>query len=234
MSENKNIWKSIKEYQEDPEVLKEKLDEFKEGVTDDFNPDEMNKFSRRKFLAVLAASTAYAATACTNYRDKGEIVPYVDRPEEILPGKPTYYASTFYDDGISYGVLIKTREGRPIKIEGNPDDEINRGKIPSKIHASILNLYDPERLKEPRIGNRKVSWNNINAEIIQKLDSSLTEGKEIVLITNPITSPSTNEVIDEFKNKFSNVKVYTTQIFNQNNRINAWEKSFGHKFNFIT
>ena len=229
MSENKNIWKSIKEYQEDPEVLKEKLDEFKEGVTDDFNPDEMNKFSRRKFLAVLAASTAYAATACTNYRDKGEIVPYVDRPEEILPGKPTYYASTFYDDGISYGVLIKTREGRPIKIEGNPDDEINRGKIPSKIHASILNLYDPERLKEPRIGNRKVSWNNINAEIIQKLDSSLTEGKEIVLITNPITSPSTNEVIDEFKNKFSNVKVYTTQIFNQNNRINAWEKSFGQK-----
>ncbi len=189
----------------------------------------MNKFSRRKFLAVLAASTAYAATACTNYRDKGEIVPYIDRPEEILPGKPTYYASTFYDDGISYGILIKTREGRPIKIDGNPDDEINQGKIPSKVHASILNLYDPERLSEPKINGRKVSWNKINDEVIQQLDKALSDGKEIAFISNPITSPATLEVIDEFKNKFSSVKVYTTQLFNQKNRVDAWEKSFGQK-----
>lgn len=229
MSENKNIWKSIKEYQDNPEVLKAKLDEFKEGVTDNFIPDEMNKFSRRKFLAVLAASTAYAATACTNYRDKGEIVPYIDRPEEILPGKPTYYASTFYDDGMSYGILIKTREGRPIKIEGNPDDEINKGKVPSRVHASILNLYDPERLRDPKINSRKVSWSKINNELIPKMEKALSEGKEIAFITNPITSPSTLEVIDDFKSKFSNVKVYTTQLFNQNNRLSAWEKSFGQK-----
>ena len=126
---NKHIWKSIKE---DPEILETKMNEFQDGVTNDFHPDDMSKFSRRKFLAVLAASTAYAATACTNYRDKGEIVPYIDRPEEILPGKPTFYASTFSDDGLSYGILIKTREGRPIKIDGNPDDPINKGKIPSK------------------------------------------------------------------------------------------------------
>lgn len=115
MSKNngtKNIWKSIKEYQDDPEILSAKLNEFQEGVTDDFHPEEMSKFSRRKFLAILAASTAYAATACTSYRDKGEIIPYVNRPEEILPGKPTYYASTFSDDGQSYGILIKTREGK--------------------------------------------------------------------------------------------------------------------------
>ena len=229
MSKNTNIWKSIKEYQEDPEVLKTKLDEFKEGVTDDFNPDDMNKFSRRKFLAVLAASSAYAATACTNYRDKGEIVPYVDRPEEILPGKPNYYASTFYDDGISYGILIKTREGRPIKIEGNPDDEINRGKIPSKVHASILNLYDPERLQEPKIGSRKVSWKKINEELVKQFDKAISEGKEIAFITNPITSPATLEVIDQFKNKYTNVRIYTTQIFNKNNRVDAWGKSFGQK-----
>ena len=151
----KNIWKSIKEYQEDPEVLEAKLHEFKQGVTDDFDPDQQSTFSRRKFLAVLAASTAYAATACTNYRDKGEIVPYVKRPEEILPGKPTYYASTFAEDGLSYGVLVKTREGRPIKVEGNPDDPINKGKIPSRVHASILNLYDPDRLQSPTISKMK-------------------------------------------------------------------------------
>ena len=166
MAEYRNIWKSIKEYQEDPETLKSKLNEFQEGVTDDFHPDNLSKVSRRKFLAIIAASSAYAATACSDYRDKGEIVPYVDRPEEILPGKPTYYASTLSDDGLSYGILIKTREGRPIKIEGNPDDIINLGKIPSKVHASILNLYDPERLKEPRVKTREASWEKVNSEII--------------------------------------------------------------------
>jgi len=223
---SKNIWKSIKEYQENPEVLKAKLNEYQEGVTDDFNPDDMNKFSRRKFLAVLAASTAYAATACTSYRDKGEIVPYVDRPEEILPGKPTYYASTFYDDGISYGILVKTREGRPIKIEGNPDDFINKGKIPSKVHASILNLYDPERLQYPKVNNKKSSWENIDQEIVDKLGTAQENNKEIAFITNPITSPTTKKVIKEFIKKYSKTRVYTTQLVNQNNRIAAWNKSF--------
>jgi len=229
MAEYRNIWKSIKEYQEDPETLKAKLNEFSEGVTDDFNPDELNKFSRRKFLAILAASSAYAATACTDYRDKGEIVPYTDRPEEILPGKPTFYASTFSDDGLSYGILIKTREGRPIKIEGNPDDDINLGKIPSKVHASILNLYDPERLKEPTIKKREVSWERINTDVISKLNDAQSNGKEIAIITGPITSPVTKEIIEEFKAKFSNTKIYSSQLFNQSNRKIAWEKSFDLK-----
>jgi len=226
---NKNIWKSVKEYQDDPEVLKSKLNEFQDGVTDDFNINEMSQFSRRKFLAVLAASTAYAATGCTSYRDKGEIVPYVDRPEEILPGKPTFYASTFADDGLSYGILIKTREGRPIKIEGNPDDKINKGKIPSKVHASILNLYDPERLQFPRINGRKTSWDKVNEEIISKLVELEQNGEEIAFFTNPITSPSTQRVVNEFASKYSNVSIYTTQLVNQNNKIDAWEKSFNQK-----
>lgn len=229
MSEHKgtkNIWKSVKEFQEDPEVLNAKLHEFKDGVTDDFTPDEMSKFSRRKFLAVLAASTAYAATACTSYRDKGEIVPYVDRPEEILPGKPTYYASTFADDGQTYGILVKTREGRPIKIEGNPDDLISRGKIPSKVHASILNLYDPERLQFPVIDSRKTSWETVNKEIIDQLIFSKAAQKEIAFITNPITSPTSKKLIEEFKAKYTNTKVYSTQLVNGNNKKNAWKKSF--------
>ena len=93
MSENKgtkNIWKSVKEYQEDPEVLKAKLHEFKEGVTDDFNPDEMNKFSRRKFLAVLAASTAYAATACTSTEIKVKLyLTLIDLKKFYRVNRPT-------------------------------------------------------------------------------------------------------------------------------------------------
>ncbi len=222
----KNIWKSIKEFQEDPEVLEAKLHEFKEGVTEEFDLENSSAFSRRKFLAVLAASTAYVTTACTDYRDKGEIVPYIKRPEEILPGKPTYYASTFSDDGISYGILVKTREGRPIKILGNPDDPINKGKIPSKVHASILNLYDPERIQNPTKLKVKSTWEKVNKEISEKLNISLTENKEIALFTNPLTSPTTLKVIEDFKNKYSTVKVYTTQLANNNNCLSAWKKSF--------
>ncbi len=222
----KNIWKSLREYQNDPELLKEKLDEFKEGVKEDFDTKDMNGLSRRKFLAILAASSAYAATACTDYRDKGEIVPYVDRPEEILPGKPNYYASTFTENGEAHSILVKTREGRPIKIEGNTDDPISAGKVSSRIQASILNLYDPERLKEPTFNGEKIAWSKLDAEISSKLAKLSGEGKEIAFITNPLTSPTTKKVITEFSNKYSTVKPYTIQLFNNENRRIAWEKSF--------
>lgn len=223
---NKNIWKSLRDYQDDPDLLKTKLNEFQEGVTDDFHPDEMNKFSRRKFLAVLAASTAYATTACTNYRDKGEIVPYIDRPEEILPGKPTYYASTFSEEGTAYGILIKTREGRPIKIDGNPDDPINKGKVPSVVHASILNLYDPDRLQHPSKDNRKSSWKNLNEELIKQFEKYQEDGKEIALITGSITSPTTKMALREFAEKYPTTKFYSIQLSNDQNRRTGWKNSY--------
>ncbi|MFZ1289499.1 MAG: TAT-variant-translocated molybdopterin oxidoreductase [Melioribacteraceae bacterium] len=222
----KNIWKSIKEFENDPKILEEKLHEFKSGVTDEFDPENMSTFSRRKFLAVLAASTAYVSTACTNYRDKGEIVPYVKRPEEILPGKPTYYASTFSEDGLSYGILVKTREGRPIKIEGNPDDPINKGKIPSRVHASILNLYDPDRLQFPTKAMAKTSWQKVNEEIINLLNQANSANKEISIFINPITSPTSQKVLNEFKTKYPTTKIYLTQLVNNNNKISSWKNSF--------
>ncbi len=222
----KSIWKSLKDYQDDPELLESKLHEFKEGVTDDFDLKNMTSFSRRKFLAILAASSAYATTACTNYRDKGEIVPYVNRPEEVLPGKPTFYATTFAEDGINYGLLVKTREGRPIKLDGNDDDPINNGKIPSRVQASILNLYDPDRLQHPTKEKSQISWEKVIDEVKSILSNASKENKEIAIFTNPITSPTTFKVIEDFKSKFPSVKVYTIHLANNNNRISSWKKCY--------
>ena len=126
----------------------------------------------------------------------------------------------------SYGILIKTREGRPIKIDGNHDHPINKGKINDIIHASILNLYDPERLSEPLINKRKSDWNKINDEVISKLKSASASGKEIAVITNRIISPSAKKVLANFKNTYPTTNFYSYELIGNENKRLAWKKSY--------
>jgi molybdopterin-containing oxidoreductase family iron-sulfur binding subunit len=184
--EKKNFWKSLKEYYDDPEILKAKANEFQDGVTDDFDPSKLSGLSRRKFLALMSASAAFAATACSDYRDQGEIIPYNKRPEEILQGHANFYASTCNGCANSCGILIKTREGRPIKIDGNPDHPINKGKICTKGQASIYNLYDPARLTDPKYLGRNVEWKVVDNQIIEALKNAQASGKEIALVAAPL------------------------------------------------
>ncbi len=224
-----NYWRSFQELYRNKEVLDARHHEFKDGVTDDFNPSGMSFVSRRKFLALLGASAALAGTACTDYRDKGEIVPYNEKPEEIILGRPNYYASTCTSCANSCGILIKTREGRPIKVDGNTDHPINNGKICAKGQASILNLYDPERLSEPmRLRNNILTgtnWKTANDDIIAAL--SLAGSKEIAIITNTITSTTALKVLEDFKNKYPTTKIYSYELFNDLVRNTAWQKSYG-------
>ncbi len=221
----KHFWKSLKEYYDDPEVLKAKVNEFADGVTDDFNPDKLNGVSRRRFLALLSASAAVAVTACSDYYDKGEIIPYNQRPEGVLPGKPNYYASIA--NGKS--VLVKVREGRPVAIEGNPEHPIYKGKVDAQTPASLLNLYDPERLQEPKKAKRKVGWKRADAEIIDLLNKAVSDGKEIAFVSGRITSPATLQLISEFIKKYPSAKWYSyEQISDENKRI-AWNLSYGSR-----
>lgn len=224
-----NYWRSFEELYQNKEILEARHHEFKEGATQDFDPSGMSLVSRRKFLALLGASAALAGTACTDYRDKGEIVSYNDKPEEITIGRPNYYASTCNSCSNSCGILIKTREGRPIKVDGNPDHPVNKGKICVKGQASILNLYDPERLNEPlRKKNNilnKTSWKNVDDDIIAAL--SLAASKEIAVITNSITSPTALKVFEDFKKKYPSTKIYSYELFNDKIRNSAWTKSYG-------
>ncbi|MCX6173567.1 MAG: TAT-variant-translocated molybdopterin oxidoreductase [Ignavibacteriales bacterium] len=226
-SDKKQLWKSLNDYNNDPEVLKFKHDEFVEGVTEEFDPSKLSGISRRKFLALLSASAALTATACTNYRDKGEIIPYNKRPEEVMPGVANYYASTCNGCGQACGILIKTREGRPIKIDGNPDHPINKGKICAKGQASILDLYDPERLKAPRFNRNDISWKSVDNDVMNALNSSQSSGNEIAVVTGSITSPTTKKVLNDFVAKYSNTKIYSYSLINDQQRRNAWMDSYG-------
>jgi molybdopterin-containing oxidoreductase family iron-sulfur binding subunit len=224
-----NYWQSFEELYNDPDFIKNHGDEFKEGVSVDFDSSVMSSLSRRKFLALLGASAALAGTACSDYRDKGEIIPYNRKPEEVTLGKANYYASTCSACPNACGTLIKTREGRPIKIDGNPDHPISKGKICAQGQASIMSLYDPDRLKNPKkkLDRRFVdySWKSANEEIIFDLMNS--GNKEIAIITHKIISPTSKKVLDEFVSKYPSARIYSYEVFNSSVRNSAWKKCYG-------
>jgi MoCo/4Fe-4S cofactor protein with predicted Tat translocation signal len=232
MADESKYWKSLRELQKDSSLTEKDAGEFMAGVTDDFHPSELSGMSRKQFLALLTASAAFAAAGCSDYRDKGAIVPYTKKPEEVTPGVPNYYASTCAACSQACGILMKTREGRPIKIDGNPDHPINRGKICAKGQASILNLYDPYRLRSPHYGNASgkngaLNWNDANIEVIRRLEEAIKGGKEIAIVSRTIQSPTTKNVLDEFQMKFPVTKLYCYSLFHNEVRKRAWQKCYG-------
>src|SRR3989339_131967 len=229
--ENKKFWLSLDDLKNSLNFAKAKENEFAEGMTEEFNLDAQPSHSRRKFLALAGASAAFAATACTDYRDKGEIIPYNKKPDDLTIGVANYYASTCTGCSNTCGILIKTREGRPIKIDGNPDHPISRGKICAAGQANILNLYDPERLKEPLSGAngkfKPANWKNIDNKIIEAMNKASADNKEIAIITHSVLSPSQKKLFEDFKLKYPTGKVYSYELFNDKNRQSAWKQCYG-------
>lgn len=219
-------WQAFEELYQDQDFLRANENEFNEEA---LNTTGLSALSRRKFLALLGASAAFAGAGCSDYRDKGEIIPYNIKPEEITPGKPNYYASTCTSCPNACGILIKTREGRPIKIDGNPDHPVSRGKICAQGQASIMNLYDPDRLKNPKkkSGNVFVDYNWKDAEDEILLDLMSAGEDEIAIVSHKIISPTTKKVLDEFTSKYPSTKIYTYEQFDNRLRKSAWKKCYG-------
>jgi len=227
---DKNYWRSFEDLYKDSKTIEASHHEFKEGVTDDFDPSDLSHISRRKFLALVGASAALAGAGCSDYPDKGEIIPYNKKPEEVTIGKANHYASTSTACSHTCGVLIKTREGRPIKVDGNPDHPVSKGKVCLKCQAEILNLYDPERLTDPLqkvgVGSfEKISWKKVDEAILASL--TFAGDKEIAIVAQSINSPSTLKVLDDFAIKFPTTKIYSYELFNDEVKNTAWKKCYG-------
>lgn len=224
---DKKYWKNLDELKTPVRTKILKETEFQDSVKEEFDLNKLEGLSRRKFIAISAATLAIATTACKNYRDKGEIVPYNKNPENLLPGKPNYYASTCTGCSNFCGILIKTREGRPIKVDGNPDHPHNKGKICPIGQASIFNLYSPERYKKPLVKNNgKLVENdfvNVFSSLLGDLNNTISQGKEIAIISHPIFSPTLAKILNEFQQKFPNTKVYTYEFLNSYPKELAWK-----------
>ncbi len=235
MSNTKKYWVGLEELQENPEFLKNSQNEFpEEQSVDDFLSDtELNKTStnRRDFLKFLGFSVT-AATVAACETPVIHSIPYVNKPEEITPGVPVYYASTYFD-GVDYAsVVVKTREGRPIFIKGNAKHGINGGSVTARINSSVLSLYDSERLKSPMMDGSASDWTTIDAEITKKLQAASDKGGKIAFLTGTVMSPSSAKAIDKLKETYGEevVSVVTYDPISAAGIRSANEASFGKNF----
>ncbi len=183
--------------------------------------------ARREFLTIMGASMAMASFACAR-RPVHKIIPYVVKPEEITPGVATFYASSSPHTG--YGILVKTREGRPIKLEGNPDHPVNRGALNARMQADILSLYDPDRLKNPVRRERgssgagqMVSWQDADSAIVAKLRSS----RNVRILSAPVLGESSRKLIREFLSSASGGEHVEIEAINTNDLVQGQELCYG-------
>jgi len=198
-------WLTLEHYHNDPEFLKKAETEFQSSPLRESDTGE-GGWARREFLKLMGASLALSAAGCIR-RPVQKIVPYNKQPEEVTLGEANYYASTFFDGSEGVGVLVRTREGRPVKIEGNPKFPLNKGGLSARSQAVLLNLYDPERLQGPKyniFNEKKTNKDTVNAKwdnLDDKVVAQLKKGGAVVLTGN-IASPSTRAVISDFAQAF--------------------------------
>lgn len=219
-------WQSLDELHGDPQVLEAKYHEFQNGVTDDFDPNALSGISRRRFLAAMGASAAFALTSCKNYLDKGEIIPYNNKPEDVTVGRPNYYASTVKTHSGASAALIKTREGRPIFISGNPDHPTSQGKIGSHYQAQIMHLYDPERLTAPVKAGAQASWDEADSTLAKALGELKDKDQKALVLTHSLYSPTAKKALDELAKAYP-LELVSYNLFHEGARDRAWKATHG-------
>ena len=230
MSNQKRYWKGLEELKNDPEFVKHADREFPEYLPLDTNKrngqsgSAQSNSSRRDFLKMMGFGIS-AATLAACEAPVRRAIPYVVKPVDVDVSIPNYYASTYLDGGEYCSVVVKTREGRPIKITGNERSSISQGRTNSSVQASVLSLYDKERLQGPMAQGQPASWNKVDQEIISKLRS----GRNIALVSYTILSPSTQAVIDQMRQAFPEMQHITYDPVSADGILEANQNTFGKR-----
>lgn len=221
-SQRPEYWSTLSEYEQDEEYLSRVGEEFYPSAKPERffeageNPDEklISPIKRRTFLK-LSGFAALAAAIQGCERPVHKVLPYVSKPEEVVYGKSNYYASTSTATPESLPLLVNSREGRPIKLEGNPDYLPAQGTLDARTQASILDLYNPDRLRFPIRVKR-----NFTAEVGEGLEPNEADSIEgidkeigdairnaagkVVVLTPSITGPSNERLIKDFLKQGAN------------------------------
>ncbi|MCS6991902.1 MAG: TAT-variant-translocated molybdopterin oxidoreductase [Chitinophagales bacterium] len=237
----KKYWKGLEELKEDPDFIAQRDREFAEELP----VEELwgsgawkQPQSRRDFLRLMGFGVSAAAMAASCRIPVKHAIPYVIKPEEVIPGKALWYASTFVDGNDFCPVLVKVRDGRPIKIEPSTTANISAqspyrflfGGTSARAQASVLSLYDLTRPHFPTVqGNevRKENQADVEQELKSKLQQISARGGNIVLVTGTILSPSTQALIRDFLKAFPGSRHVIYDAVSHAALAAAHEKWFG-------
>ena len=220
----KKYWKGLEQLKVQSDIVdKLEQNEFVEEIPVEKSEDKNS--SRRDFLKYLGFSTTAAAIAgCEGPVIKS--VPYVVQPEQIIPGVANYYATAIADGNDFRSILVKTREGRPIKIQNNKDAK-SFNCSNARVTASVLDLYDTYRIQGPKVDGNYVLWDDFNNQIKGNLENLINDNKRIVLLTQTQCSPTTKLILDKFLSKYSNIEHIEYDTISSSSALDAFENIYG-------
>lgn len=220
-------WVNLEHYNNDPEFWKRAEAEFQSSPLRD---EKEEGWARREFLKLMGASVAMASAGCIR-RPVQKIVPYNKQPEEVTFGISNDYTGAAFDGIEHLSLLVRTREGRPIKVEGNPEFPLTLGGTSARAQAALMSLYDPERLKGPRknlFNEKKTNKDTINVkweEMDDQITAQLKKGS-VAVLTGSIASPSTRSIIKEFNQAFGGTH-YVWEALSNSDVVEGQKASYG-------
>ena len=219
----RNYWRSLEELVETPEfaaAVEREVPRFR---------DVLGAFDRRRFLQLMAASMALGGlSACGPEPNPRQLLPYVEQPPGIVPGRSRYYATATTRDGYATGVLVAHQMARPIKVEGNPDHPASLGAASGIMQATILTLYDPRRAQSI-VGNGQIdTWEGLITALYERRDRLLGRGGEgLRLLTGNVTSPSLAAQIAALQQQFPAMRWHQWEPLHRDNEFAASQRAFG-------
>src|ERR1700683_3942327 len=195
-----SVWRSLEELANTKEFSEAMAREFPSWAS---RWDSCDQLSRRNLLKILGASLGLMGlNGCFFKRPQGKIVPYPNPPEEIVVGRPIFFATAMPFCGYGKGVLALSREGRPVKIEGNPDHPASLGATDLFMQASVLDLYDPDRSREVMLAGQTSRWGDFQDALLARLNAKSRDGRGIRILTGTVTSPIFLNQMQELVSKY--------------------------------
>ena len=225
--DNQQVWIGVEDLTNDKAFVEQANQEFPAKLTDALQQEDGSfTANRRDFLKYLGFGVGAATIAASCEIPVKRAIPYVVKPDSIVPGVANYYASSFVNGSDYVSVLVKTREGRPIKIEGNSLSKVTNGATSARAQAAVLSLYDTHRIQNPASvqGEKitKMTWANLDSAVKGKL-----AGGQNIIVSNTIMSPTTRAAIADFQKKYPNTKVVVYDPVSSAAILQANDVNFG-------
>jgi len=228
---SRTYWRSLAQLEDNPESRAFLEREFPEGASE---PAE--GITRREMITLLGASMSIAGLAgCDIVRRPVEnIVPYVNAPEDLVPGIPRYYATTMPFGRSNYGLIVESHEGRPTKIEGNPAHPSTLGASSSRIQASVLGLYDPDRSQVVRLKGEQKSWADfVTAWAELSKAHAADSGAGLAILSESFSSPTLARLTTEFRARYPKATWATYEAVSDENRLAGLKSATGRDLDLM-